>query len=325
MNGRFPSPIADWLGRISVPYLFHTSSRLEPQAAYPHIPIIDKPTQRDVLVALIKTLVGEQDWKDWVAPATRLTPAGATFYCRTIVELKIPWSSHRPKATRWIRAPARWHCVFDSRRYSLSSASCLCNARRSASCWTAQFSSRPKVWKPSCAKFGYFPEDNRMLMRAGVGWNTGLIDIASVGADLESLRLRTARASRSFQITLRMRNGFVRPSCEGPRRRRAINVILQGDGAPFGVLEVDSRSEGEFGEGDIAFLQGAANILGMAIERQRYERSLRRRLSTRKCSSTRSTIGSKTACSWSLACSTCRRRHRATRFSYKVSTRLSAG
>jgi two-component sensor histidine kinase len=57
--------------------------------------------------------------------------------------------------------------------------------------------------------------------------------------------------------------------------RRAMNVILQGDGSPYGVLEVDSRSEGEFGEHDIAFLQGAANILGMAIERQRYERHLK--------------------------------------------------
>jgi len=45
-----------------------------------------------------------------------------------------------------------------------------------------------------------------------------------------------------------------------------MNVILQGDGSPFGVLEVDSTSEGEFSEHDIAFLQGAANILGMAIE-----------------------------------------------------------
>jgi two-component sensor histidine kinase len=53
-----------------------------------------------------------------------------------------------------------------------------------------------------------------------------------------------------------------------------MNVILQGDGSPYGVLEVDSRSEGEFSEHDIPFLQGAANILGMAIERQRYERRL---------------------------------------------------
>lgn len=54
-----------------------------------------------------------------------------------------------------------------------------------------------------------------------------------------------------------------------------MNVILQGEGSPFGVLEVDSRSEGEFSEQDISFLQGAANLLGMAIERQRMERDLR--------------------------------------------------
>ena len=53
-----------------------------------------------------------------------------------------------------------------------------------------------------------------------------------------------------------------------------MNVILQGDGQPFGVLEVDSRSEDEFVENDLAFLQGAANILGMAIERERHERNL---------------------------------------------------
>jgi two-component sensor histidine kinase len=39
-------------------------------------------------------------------------------------------------------------------------------------------------------------------------------------------------------------------------------------------LEVDSKSDGEFGEHDIAFLQGAANILGMAIEQQQYQRKL---------------------------------------------------
>ena len=60
--------------------------------------------------------------------------------------------------------------------------------------------------------------------------------------------------------------------------RRAMNVILQGDGTPYGVLEVDSRSEGEFAQSDIVFLQGVANILGMAIERQRMEGNLRQAL-----------------------------------------------
>ena len=54
-----------------------------------------------------------------------------------------------------------------------------------------------------------------------------------------------------------------------------MNVILQGDGKPFGVLEVDSKSEYEFVQHDLAFLQGAANVLGMAIERERSERHLK--------------------------------------------------
>jgi len=61
-----------------------------------------------------------------------------------------------------------------------------------------------------------------------------------------------------------------------------MNVILQGDGKPFGVLEVDSRSDDVFVEHDLAFLQGAANILGMAIERERYERSLKAAIERQK-------------------------------------------
>ena len=123
----------------------------------------------------------------------------------------------------------------------------------------------------------YIPEENRLLMRAGVGWDPGLIGIASVGADLESpsgFALRTGKPVISNHLEHEER--FRTPDLlRAHGVRRAINVILQGDGSPFGVLEVDSRSEGEFSEHDIAFLQGAANILGMAIERRRYEGSLR--------------------------------------------------
>jgi hypothetical protein len=54
-----------------------------------------------------------------------------------------------------------------------------------------------------------------------------------------------------------------------------------GDDAPFGVLEVDSRSE-ENSARKTCVLQGAANILAMAIERQRYERRLQEALNSRK-------------------------------------------
>jgi two-component sensor histidine kinase len=122
----------------------------------------------------------------------------------------------------------------------------------------------------------YIPAEKRLLMRAGVGWDPGLVGIATIGADLESpsgFALRTGKPVISNHLENEER--FRTPELLSTHSvRRAMNVILQGDGAPYGILEVDSRSEGEFAEHDIAFLQGAANILGMAIERQRHERRL---------------------------------------------------
>jgi two-component sensor histidine kinase/DNA-binding NarL/FixJ family response regulator len=131
-----------------------------------------------------------------------------------------------------------------------------------------------------CKVLEYLPLENRLLMRAGVGWHPGLVGHASVGADLASpsgYALHTGRPVISNHLASEER--FRTPELLAEHGvRRAINVILQGDGNPYGVLEVDSRSEGEFTEHDIAFLQGAANILGMAIERQRIERKLKEAL-----------------------------------------------
>lgn len=128
-----------------------------------------------------------------------------------------------------------------------------------------------------CKIMEFVPSENCFVVRAGVGWDPGVIGIARVGADLASpagFALRTGKPVISNHLEnenrfrtpeLLMRHGI----------RRAMNVILQGDRKAFGVLEVDSRSDDEFVAQDIAFLQGAANILGMAIERERYEGSLK--------------------------------------------------
>jgi two-component sensor histidine kinase len=123
----------------------------------------------------------------------------------------------------------------------------------------------------------FMPAEQRFLVRAGVGWGPGVVGTATVGADLASpagFALHTGNAVISNHLENEER--FRTPELLVEHGiRRAMNVILQGDNSPFGVLEVDSRSEGEFSESDITFLQGAANLLGMAIERQRIERHLR--------------------------------------------------
>ena len=123
-----------------------------------------------------------------------------------------------------------------------------------------------------CKVLEYIAADNRFLVRAGVGWGEGVVGIATVGADLASpagFALRTGKPVISNHLENEERFRTPQLLIEYGIRR-AMNVILQGDGSPYGVLEVDSQSEGEFGEHDITFLQGAANILGMAIEQQRY-------------------------------------------------------
>jgi two-component sensor histidine kinase/CheY-like chemotaxis protein len=131
-----------------------------------------------------------------------------------------------------------------------------------------------------CKVLEYLPLDNRLLLRAGVGWHSGLVGRATVGAELASpsgYALRTGEPVICNDLSNELR--FITPELLAEHGvRRAINVILQGEGSPYGVLEVDSSSQGEFSEHDIAFLQGAANIVGMAIERQRYERRLKEAL-----------------------------------------------
>jgi GAF domain-containing protein len=119
----------------------------------------------------------------------------------------------------------------------------------------------------------YLPEENRFLVCAGVGWGPGVVGSATAGADTASpagYALKTGKAviSNHFGIEERFRTPELLMQYG---IRRAMNVILAGDGTPFGLLEVDSRSEGEFSQSDIVFLRGIANILGMAIERQRIE------------------------------------------------------
>jgi two-component sensor histidine kinase len=126
----------------------------------------------------------------------------------------------------------------------------------------------------------YLPEEKRFLVCAGVGWAPDVVGIATVGADTASpagYALQTGKAVISNHLEIEER--FRTPELLVQYGiRRAMNVILGGDGKPFGVLEVDSRSEGEFSQADIVFLRGIANILGMAIERQRIEEDLRKAL-----------------------------------------------
>ncbi|MBE7243432.1 MAG: GAF domain-containing protein, partial [Actinomycetospora chiangmaiensis] len=128
-----------------------------------------------------------------------------------------------------------------------------------------------------CKALEYLRAEDTLLVRAGIGWAPDVIGRARVGADLASpagFALKTGRPVISNHLAEETR--FRTPQLMAEHGiRRAINVLIENRDGAFGVLEVDDTREGMFGEADIAFMQGFANLLGGAIERQRTESLLR--------------------------------------------------
>ncbi|MFP3926547.1 sensor histidine kinase [Pseudomonas sp. W5-36] len=128
-----------------------------------------------------------------------------------------------------------------------------------------------------CKVMAFQPQQGDFLMIAGVGWEPGYVGHARAGADLESpagFAFQTRRAVISNHLQAEAR--FPTPRILADHNvKRAINVVLLVADEPYGVLEVDSPLDGRFTDADLAFMQGFANLLGVALERQSYEDALR--------------------------------------------------
>ncbi len=116
----------------------------------------------------------------------------------------------------------------------------------------------------------YRKSEKDLLICAGVGWRAGVVGQIAFGADIESpagyafhtgspVISNHLEGEEQFRTPLLMVEHGV---------RRAINVLITYGGGRWGVLEVDSSSAGEFEAADLAFLQGLANFIGVALDRQ---------------------------------------------------------
>src|SRR5258708_31975498 len=91
----------------------------------------------------------------------------------------------------------------------------------------------------------YMPAEARFLVCAGIGWEAGVVGTATIGADIASpagYALRTGHPVISNHLENEKR--FRTPELLIEHGiHRAVNVILQGDGTPYAVLPLDTRSE----------------------------------------------------------------------------------
>ena len=116
----------------------------------------------------------------------------------------------------------------------------------------------------------YRKAENDLFIRAGVGWRAGVVGKVAFGTDLES------PAGYAFQTGSPVISNHLKGEAQFRTPalmiehgvKRAINVLITYGGGRWGVLEVDSSSGGEFEAADLAFLQGLANFIGVALDRQ---------------------------------------------------------
>lgn len=117
------------------------------------------------------------------------------------------------------------------------------------------------------------PGGDRLVARAGTGWQPGLMGIKTVEAGPGS-QAGYALFSTSPVIMddIRMEARFTIPSVLLEHDvASGISIIIHGRLQPFGVLSAFSRRHRAFTHDDVLFMQAVANVLGAAIERRRLE------------------------------------------------------
>ncbi|WP_052003592.1 HWE histidine kinase domain-containing protein [Microvirga sp. BSC39] len=127
-----------------------------------------------------------------------------------------------------------------------------------------------------CKAMEYLPDEDQFIVRAGVGWKPRVIG-SRTGGDLQSpTGYAYKKGEPVISSHLDGETCFRTPQALVEHGiRRAINVPIATRSRRYGVLEADSPIESRFTEADIAFMQGFANLLGVAFERGQGEQALR--------------------------------------------------
>jgi PAS domain S-box-containing protein len=129
-----------------------------------------------------------------------------------------------------------------------------------------------------CKVLELLPEKNELLLRAGVGWQGGLVGRATVSGDINSQAGYTLFSSEPVIVhDLRTETRFnCPPLLHQHKILSGMSAIVHAKDRPFGVLGVYSTQVRTYSRDDINFLQAVANILSAAIEQKQSETALQK-------------------------------------------------
>jgi two-component sensor histidine kinase len=118
-----------------------------------------------------------------------------------------------------------------------------------------------------CKVCRYRHDENDLLVEAGVGWKAGVVGHVVSRADETSPQGRAfITGLPTINFDLRKDNDFALPAFYAEHGIiSTVDVIIKGNGQPYGVLEIDSNEQHNYDQNDIEFLTGFANVLAEAV------------------------------------------------------------
>jgi signal transduction histidine kinase len=124
-----------------------------------------------------------------------------------------------------------------------------------------------------CSIFERADGGDALLLRAGVGWNPGLVGTLRVSADRGSQSGYTLAVGEPVVVAdVRAETRFtVHQAIQDHGTVSGMSVIIHTPGSPFGVLAAHTREPRAFTQDDVTFLQSVANVLSAALQRHRGE------------------------------------------------------
>ncbi len=113
----------------------------------------------------------------------------------------------------------------------------------------------------------YRAAENDLLIEAGYGWKAGVVGhVVSRADDSSPQGLAFITGKPSICDDLRDEARFKLPAFYAEHGIiSTIDVVINGNGRPYGVLEIDSDKQHNYDQHDIDFLTGFANVLAEAV------------------------------------------------------------
>ncbi|WP_414828545.1 chemotaxis protein CheB [Alteromonas sp. H39] len=128
-----------------------------------------------------------------------------------------------------------------------------------------------------CKVLEYLPDEEQLLVKAGVGWDNGVVGNTKVSVNNASQAGFTLSTTEPVIVEdLMTEQRFSGPELLIEHKVvSGMSCIIENGDNPYGVLGVHTKQKRSFNQEDVHFIMSAANILSVALHRKSMEKQLK--------------------------------------------------